>query len=113
MDMLLDDVEVPELTDAELELLIAAMPNPKPLPALPGDDMPKPTHCGHGVYIAKGDDTAKYCTACTPDCARILGPMRRTPEVRHAERELDAAEYLALPLHDRLTAASAFYSMEL
>ena len=78
---------------------------------LPGDDIVvamQPTHCPHGVYIAKGDTTAQYCTACNPGSGRIIVATRHIPEVKHAERELDAAEYMELPLHARLTAGSAW-----
>lgn len=106
------DHELPELTEAEMDMLVAAMPNPPRL-HLPADETPVPTHCSHGVYIAKGDSTALYCTACNPGSGRIIVPLRHVPEVKHTEHEPDVAEYMGMPLHARLTAGESFSSMEL
>jgi len=62
--------------------------------------------CPHGVYIARGDSVALYCTACSPGHGRIFTKQARVPQVTHAERTLDTAEYFEQPLSERLAFAA-------
>lgn len=67
--------------------------------------------CEHGVRIAKGDSFARYCSGCNPQSSRILAPRKHVPEVRHEERELDAAEFVDLPVGERIARGGAFHEM--
>jgi hypothetical protein len=62
--------------------------------------------CEHGVYIAKGDSFAVFCTACNPGHGRIFTKLSRTPQVAHHEHTLDTAEYFEQPLSERLAFAA-------
>jgi hypothetical protein len=62
--------------------------------------------CAHGVYIAKGDSVAHYCTACNQGHGRIFTKQSRIPQVAHHERTLDTAEYFEQPMSERLAFAA-------
>lgn len=64
--------------------------------------------CDHGNRIVPGEETARYCSGCNPASNRILAPRHVVPEIKRPERELDTFDYMALPLHDRLTAGSVY-----
>jgi len=61
--------------------------------------------CTHGVYIAKGDSTARYCGGCNPENNKIIGITRRTRLGGIYEREMDAMEYMEQPVSTRLNAS--------
>lgn len=61
--------------------------------------------CDHGIYIAKGDTRALYCTACNPGYSRIMRPPVRVILSARQERTLDTAEYCEQPISERLTFA--------
>lgn len=67
--------------------------------------------CPHGVYVAKGDSYARYCTACNPGHGRIMAPLKRVALPSRVERTLDAAEYFELPLSERLALAEQLGDM--
>lgn len=71
--------------------------------------------CLHGVYIAKGDVTARHCGACNPDCYTdrvLLATMaRRKPACRvYAEpKTLDAAAFMEQSPSERMASTRDFY----
>jgi len=66
------------------------------------DSVPSAGKCEHGVYIAKGDTFAHYCTACNPGVARIMRPPMRVALATKQERTLDLAEFFEQPLFEYL-----------
>ena len=74
---------------------------------------PSSGKCDHGVYIAKGDTFAHYCTACNPGVARIMRPPMRVALATKQERTLDLAEFFEQPLSERLSFAATMEDMTL
>ena len=70
------------------------------------DSVPPSGKCEHGVYIAKGDTFALYCTICNPQHCGIIAPLKRLLGPVQAERTIDTAEYLKQPLSERLAFAA-------
>jgi len=77
------------------------------------DSVPSSGKCDHGVYIAKGDTFAHYCTACNPGVARIMRPPMRVALATKQERTLDLAEFFEQPLSERLSFAATMEDMTL
>ena len=75
--------------------------------------LPSSGKCGHGVYIAKGDTFAHYCSACNPGAFKIMSKSKRVVVVKNSERTLDTAEYFEQPLSERLSFAATMEDMTL
>jgi hypothetical protein len=77
------------------------------LDAAVGEGIEEPMRkCDHGVYIAKGDVIARYCSACYPDGGHLFPADRRAVlDFIQPERILDTADYMSQPLSDRLADA--------
>lgn len=88
-----------ELTIEEQERLL------NELPATEESGIDAHDKCDHGVYIAKGDTTARYCSACSPGRG-IIFRQDRVVEVTRPERDMDAADFMSLPIWERLEAAN-------
>jgi hypothetical protein len=70
---------------------------------------PDSEKCDHGVYIAPGDNNARYCTGCNPGVG-IIAPrwngLSDGVQCTRSEPELDSAEYMNLPVWARLDDAN-------
>jgi hypothetical protein len=69
--------------------------------------------CEHGIYIARGDSFARYCTACNPGHGKIMRPPMRVALATKQERTLDLAEFFEQPLSERLSFAASMEDMTL
>jgi hypothetical protein len=67
--------------------------------------------CGHGVYIAKGDTVALYCTACNPGAGRIFKSTARVMDVAPPEKVVEVDDYLRAPVWERLAFAAQMGDM--
>ena len=79
---------------------------------IPGVGLKPEGKCEHGVYIAAGDYTARYCSACNPQPAdRMLAKaMARSKPASRTYVDppvLDAAEFMAQPAGARLAEMEA------
>ncbi len=63
--------------------------------------------CSHGNYIPSGDTVAPNCSGCGTSSMGIIAGHRRPLGVIMPDKVLDAAEYNAVPISDRLEAAAA------
>lgn len=69
---------------------------------------PSADKCEHGNRITPGDETARYCSGCNPSTMRIIAPQRRVPQVTQVEYLYDSADYIDLPVGQRLAASEAY-----
>ena len=76
-----------------------------------------PTKCEHGIYIAAGDEIARYCGLCNPDQyndAILYRTMKRHRAInRHfpEPRTLDAADFMEQNAGLRMDAAREFFEL--
>ena len=75
------------------------------------DSVPPSGKCEHGVYVAKGDTFAHYCTICNPQHCGIIAPVKRLLGTVQADRTIDTVEYFCRPLSERLSDAATMEDM--
>ncbi len=67
--------------------------------------------CSHGNYIPSGDTVAPNCSGCGTSSMGIIAGQRRPLGVILADKVLDAAEYNAASVTDRLKDAAQMENM--
>lgn len=73
--------------------------------------------CDHGVYIAKGDEIARYCGLCNANQYNdniLLHTMKRHRALNRnypEARTLDAADYMDQPAGARMAGAAEFFEL--
>jgi hypothetical protein len=73
--------------------------------------------CPHGVYIAAGETTARYCSGCNPDgfadtiLLRTMARRRTAHTAVAEERTLDAADFLNQSPAARIAASKEFLNL--
>ena len=96
------------MTEEEQESLLEDDNPPDGIEDAVGDGIdPVSEKCDHGVYIARGDTTARYCTGCNP-CGYGISGVRRDVvlDCARPEPEIDAADYMSMPIWARLDDAN-------